>query len=477
MDIGELLLKENLITAGQLQAAVDHRRHHGGTLRRAFVTLGLALDRHITSVLSLHCCVPPIDIEDFEVSPAIALILPADTARKYQALPLARYGATLAIAVADPTNTRALEDIKLLTGCNLEPFVASEAAIEEAIERCYEASSPAESPGDTENDGLIDIDLGALQPPEPQEADGAATRVASERTAWAYVTAMHAAAVGGPRAPLRGIVEDVADMRATLIRERDEARARVLRLEARVAEARRLLARALGQPMEAPPAERVGGEKDAADDECIDEHEVPAQRPVALAGAPRETKAVAKTRITLGELLMDKGLVSLEQCLEARRDQTRNGGDLATAFVRLGFLRDDEIVAALSIAYGIPSICLERFEVHPAVIELLAPEVARKYQMLPLSVSSTLVVAVADPANQLAIDTVRSLTGWNVEPVVASASALHAALARYYGPTGSPRRAAQNSADRGLWLAWSRREPSRGDRRGNPERDGDPPAA
>ena len=97
--------------------------------------------------------------------------------------------------------------------------------------------------------------------------------------------------------------------------------------------------------------------------------------------------------------------------------------------------------------------------------------------MLPLSVSSTLTVAVADPANRLAIDTIRSLTGWNVEPVVASASALHAALDRYYGPTGSPGCAAPVGAERGLRLAWSRHGSSSRDGSGGPERDGGPPAA
>jgi hypothetical protein len=106
-----------------------------------------------------------------------------------------------------------------------------------------------------------------------------------------------------------------------------------------------------------------------------------------MAGSPPEMKARAEARITLGELLMNKGLLSLEQCLEALRDQKRNGGALGTALVRLGFVQDDDILAVLSVAYGIPSIRLDRFEVHPAVIEVLAPETARKHQVLPLSVS------------------------------------------------------------------------------------------
>lgn len=515
--IAELLLKESLITSQQFREALDHLGHHGGTLSRALVTLGFVKDRDIANLLSVHCCVPTIDIEDFEVSSAIARILPVEMARKHQALPLARLGATLAIATADPTNAGALEDIRLLTGHNLELFVAAESALEDAIERCYGGNPPTETRSDTsagsdgqesvdrplrrsDPRGLVDIDLDVLPGAALQgqgQDDGAAGRVQSERTAWAYVTAMHAAAVGGPRTPIRGIVEDVEDMRATLIRERDEARDRASRLERQLGRRRwwrevwcaacqrtgierarallvaawRLLAGAICRPVAAPAACADRGleprEPRSADDrELIDVH---------LAEGRTETKAPAKARITLGELLMERGLVSLEQCLEALRDQKRNGGDLGTALVRLGFVKDEEITAVFSAAYGIPSIRLDHFEVHPAVLEVLAPETARRYQVLPLCVSSTLTLAVADPADQLAMDTIRSLTGWNVEPVVASAAALHAALDRYYGSTGSPGRAARPRAERGLRLVWSGQRPRGG--RDDTEGDGGPSAA
>jgi uncharacterized protein with von Willebrand factor type A (vWA) domain len=71
-------------------------------------------------------------------------------------------------------------------------------------------------------------------PTKGSDQDGATARVADQRTAWQYVTALYEAAVGGPRAPIRGIVEDVQDMRTQLIRERDEARARVAELERRL---------------------------------------------------------------------------------------------------------------------------------------------------------------------------------------------------------------------------------------------------
>jgi type IV pilus assembly protein PilB len=81
--------------------------------------------------------VPSINLEHFEVDPAIIKIIPAETAKKYQVLPLSRSGATLTIAMADPTNVFAMDDIKFMTGYNVEPVVASEGALETAIDRYY----------------------------------------------------------------------------------------------------------------------------------------------------------------------------------------------------------------------------------------------------------------------------------------------------------------------------------------------------
>jgi type IV pilus assembly protein PilB len=135
--LGELLLKENMVTPMQLQDALNHQKSNGGKLGKAFVALGYVRDEDITSLLSRQYGVPSINLDHFEVDPAIIKIIPADTARKYQILPLSRSGATLTIAMADPTNVFAMDDIKFMTGYNVEPVVASETAIEEAIERYY----------------------------------------------------------------------------------------------------------------------------------------------------------------------------------------------------------------------------------------------------------------------------------------------------------------------------------------------------
>src|SRR3970040_842141 len=108
--LGELLLKENMATPQQLQEALSHQKMNGGKLGKAFVSLGYVKDEEITSLLSRQYGVPSINLDHFDVDPAIIKIIPAETARKYQILPLSRSGATLTIAMADPPNEFALED-------------------------------------------------------------------------------------------------------------------------------------------------------------------------------------------------------------------------------------------------------------------------------------------------------------------------------------------------------------------------------
>src|SRR4029079_2181755 len=135
--LGELLLKENMVTPQQLQEALGHQKMNGGKLGKAFVSLGYVRDEEITSLLSRQYGVPSINLDHFEVDPAIIKIIPSETSRKYQILPLSRSGATLTIAMADPTNVFAMDDIKFMTGYNAAPVVASESSLEDAIEKYY----------------------------------------------------------------------------------------------------------------------------------------------------------------------------------------------------------------------------------------------------------------------------------------------------------------------------------------------------
>src|ERR1700692_3390664 len=138
--IGELLLKEKRITPDQLQQALNHQNANGGKLGFNLVTMGFVKDEEITALLSKQYGVPSINLTQFEIDPAVIKLIPADTAQKYQIIPLSRAGATLTIAMTDPTNVFAMDDIKFMTGYNVEPVVASESAVVEAIQRYYSSA-------------------------------------------------------------------------------------------------------------------------------------------------------------------------------------------------------------------------------------------------------------------------------------------------------------------------------------------------
>src|ERR1700732_5244526 len=135
--IGDLLLKEKRITPDQLQQALNHQNANGGKLGFNLVTMGFVKDEEITALLSKQYGVPSITPTKFEIDPAVIKLIPADTAQKYQIIPLSRAGATLTIAMTDPTNVFAMDDITVMTGYNVEPVVASESAVIEAIQKYY----------------------------------------------------------------------------------------------------------------------------------------------------------------------------------------------------------------------------------------------------------------------------------------------------------------------------------------------------
>lgn len=137
--IGDLLLKEKRITPAQLQEALSYQKTNGGKLGYNLVKLGFVKDEEITALLSKQYGVPSINLTQFEIDLGIIKLIPAETAHKYQIVPLSRSGATLTIAMTDPTNVFAMDDIKFMTGYNVEPVVASETAVADAIARYYAA--------------------------------------------------------------------------------------------------------------------------------------------------------------------------------------------------------------------------------------------------------------------------------------------------------------------------------------------------
>jgi type IV pilus assembly protein PilB len=140
--IGELLLKEKLITPEQLQQALTQQKSNGGKLGYNLVKMGFVKDEQITALLSKQYGVPAINLASFKIDLTIIKLVPTETARKYQIIPLSRSGSTLTIAMTDPTNVFAMDDIKFMTGYTVEPVVGSEVAITDAIEKYYPSGKP-----------------------------------------------------------------------------------------------------------------------------------------------------------------------------------------------------------------------------------------------------------------------------------------------------------------------------------------------
>ncbi len=135
--LGDLLLRSKLITQDQLETALKLQREEGGKIGEALVRVGAVSESDITETLSQQFGVPSIDLAHFEIDPAVIKVVPGEVARKYGVLPVNKTGATLTIAMGDPTNVFAMDDIKFMTGYNVEPVVASEIALRKAIDKHY----------------------------------------------------------------------------------------------------------------------------------------------------------------------------------------------------------------------------------------------------------------------------------------------------------------------------------------------------
>lgn len=135
--LGELLVREKLISLQQLRQAQDEQRTSGHNLGYTLAKLGYISDEEITSFLSTQYRLPAIDLDEFDVDAEVIRLVSREVCEKHKILPVSRSGSSLIVAMADPTNLHAIDDIKFLTGYNVEPVVASETAIHGAIERYY----------------------------------------------------------------------------------------------------------------------------------------------------------------------------------------------------------------------------------------------------------------------------------------------------------------------------------------------------
>jgi len=155
--LGELLVRSNLITKDQLQRALEEQKNSGGQLRLGAILVkeGFISESELTAFLSKQYSVPSINLAEFEIDPAVVKLLPVEVVQKYQAIPVNRSGSTLILAMSDPSNIFAIDDIKFMTGYNVEVVVASDTGIKSAIDKYYDQSaSLADMMSDLDMDDL-----------------------------------------------------------------------------------------------------------------------------------------------------------------------------------------------------------------------------------------------------------------------------------------------------------------------------------
>jgi type IV pilus assembly protein PilB len=159
--LGDILVRDGLITADQLKRALAEQRSSGMRLGYTLVKLGFIEETEITKMLARQYRMPAVDLSRFEVDPKILKLISPDIAAKYTVLPLKREGRTLTIAIADPNNVAAIEDIKFITRCDIFPVIAGEYTLRNAIDRYYQQSDAQLQSllKSVEDEGVGDLEL------------------------------------------------------------------------------------------------------------------------------------------------------------------------------------------------------------------------------------------------------------------------------------------------------------------------------
>ena len=131
------MLERGVINKAQLDTALDMQREKGGLLGMTLVELGFAKEEDISISLTAQYGFPYLPLGTYEVNPEVAAVIPARVARKYLLVPIDRIGNNLTLAMFNPLDTRAIEDVELLSGCTVQAFVSTSSGIKRAIEKYY----------------------------------------------------------------------------------------------------------------------------------------------------------------------------------------------------------------------------------------------------------------------------------------------------------------------------------------------------
>ncbi len=149
--LGEILLERGVISHAQLQTALAYQTQHGGMLGQIFVDCGLVTEQEVALALTAQYGFPFLPLDNYEIEDGVTKLIPEQVARQYCLIPVDRIGNALTVAMADPSNMQAVDDIEMLTTCVIQTFVSTPSDIRNAIDRYYKSATPPPSPPLTTN--------------------------------------------------------------------------------------------------------------------------------------------------------------------------------------------------------------------------------------------------------------------------------------------------------------------------------------
>ena len=137
--LGELLIDLGVISQQQLEKALTFQKQKGGLILigEAFVELGYAKEEDIAQALTVQYGFPYLPLSNYEVSPEIINIIPVKLSRQYMLIPIDKIGNNLTLVMSNPLNSKAIEEIEAVTGCNVQVFISTSSDIKKAIEKYY----------------------------------------------------------------------------------------------------------------------------------------------------------------------------------------------------------------------------------------------------------------------------------------------------------------------------------------------------
>jgi type IV pilus assembly protein PilB len=171
-DIAEMLLEEGLITPRQLEKAIEQQKNSNESLEKIIISLGYVTEKEVTEVIGKEMGVPFIDLDEVEIDPELARAIPEHLAQRYKVIPVGQENNKLALAMVDPLNVFAIDDIRLITGFDIEPMISTEESIMRAINKQFGVTDLAEVHETVQDIALSDFgDLEQLEDEDEIELD------------------------------------------------------------------------------------------------------------------------------------------------------------------------------------------------------------------------------------------------------------------------------------------------------------------